>query len=352
MANLGQGGSPMGFFWAIVISVAVGALVALPALRLSGIYLALATAAFAVFMDRWVWNIPPFHVMGTNANVSFFSTGSIPVARLKLFGFTFESEKQQMLLGAVLFLLCAFIVVWIRRSAFGRRLLAMKDSQAACATVGMNLTTTKLAVFMISAGIAGLGGAYLGGVQTTTTSADWEFTRGLPIFMLGVVGGIGRVGGALFAGISFAALQAMPTWPLFMSRFMNFRTWYANLAAVTPGLMGVGLGRNPNGAAADMREGFEPIIKSRAVTAFVPVGVFISWFIAWRRHSGWDLIIGSVIVLLLAAGAGELVAARRRRIETADEPKPTAVEWIGIDREFTLDDRESFDRALGYREVV
>ena len=55
MAHLGAGGTPMGLVWAVVISAAVGALIALPTLRLSGIYLALATAAFAVFVERWLF---------------------------------------------------------------------------------------------------------------------------------------------------------------------------------------------------------------------------------------------------------------------------------------------------------
>ncbi len=352
MANLGKGGTPMGFVWAILISAIVGALIALPALRLSGIYLALATAAFAVFMDEWVWNLPPFHILGTHETVSFFSTGSIPVAQLNFFGLQFDTEKKQMVLGAILFVLACCVVVWIRRSAMGRRLLAMKDSEAACATVGMNLTSTKLAVFAISAGIAGLGGAYLGGVQTTTTSSDWGFTRGLPIFMLGVVGGIGRIGGALFAGVSFTALQAMPAWPLFQSRFLHFNTWYGNLSAVTPGLMGVGLGRNPNGAAADIREGFEPILHSRLVTAACAAGIGLSWLVAWRRHSGWDFIIGITIVMLAAAGAGTVRMMRLRAAADADKPKPVPIEWVGIDRPFTTADREGFDRELGFTEVV
>ncbi len=352
MAHLGRGGSPMGFVWAIVISAIVGAIIALPALRLSGIYLALATAAFAVFMDEWVWNLPPFHIIGTHATVTFFGTGSVPVDRLDFLGIRFDSEKKQMVLGAILFVLASCLVVWIRKSAMGRRLLAMKDSEAACATVGMNLRSTKLAVFAISAGIAGLGGAYLGGVQTTTTSSDWSFTRGLPIFMLGVVGGIGRIGGALFAGVSIAALQAMPAWPLFTSRFVHFNTWYSNLSATTPGLMGVGLGRNPNGAAADMRDGFEPILQSRLITAACAAGIGLSWLIAWRRHSGWDFIIGIVVVLLAAAGAAEARRARQRKLAEADEPKPVPVEWVGIDRPFSIEDREAFDRELDYVEVV
>ncbi len=355
MANLGRGGTPLGFVYAIVITAIVGAIIALPALRLSGIYLALATAAFAVLMDRWVWNIPPFHLLGTNVLVSFFGTGSVGVARLKLFGFTFASEKQQMVLGAILFVVAALVVVAIRRSSFGRRLLAMKDSEAACATVGMNLTSTKLAVFMVSAGVAGLGGAFLGGVQTTTTSADWDFARGLPIFMLGVVGGIGRVGGALFAGVSFAVLLAAPTWPLFTSRFLHFRTWYGDLAAVTPGLMGIGLGRNPNGAVADMREGFAPILRSRAITSACAAGIAVSWVIAWRRHSGWDFIIGIVVVLIAGAAAARQAGMDARPAEqdgAADSAtQPTPIEWLGIDAPFELSDRDVFDRELGYSEV-
>ena len=351
-ANLGKGGSPMGIVWAIVFSMIVGAIIALPALRLSGIYLALATAAFAVFMDEWVWQLPPFHILGTHETVSFFGTGSVSVPALNFFGMHFDTEKKQMVLGAILFVLACALVVWIRRSSMGRRLLAMKDSEAACATVGMNLTSTKLAVFALSAGIAGLGGAYLGIVNSTTSSSDWSFTLGLPIFMLGVVGGIGRIGGALFAGVGFAALQAMPAWPLFQSRFLHFNTWYSNLSTTTPGFMGVGLGRNPNGAAADIREGFEPILKSRWVTLSVGVFVGLAWLIAWRRHSGWDFVIGSVVVLLAAAGAATAILAKRHQAATADEPKPIPIEWAGIDRPFTLADREAFDRELGYTEVV
>ncbi len=48
----------------MLIAAAVGAVVALPALRLSGIYLALGTAAFAVVLDRWVLNLPKFEVFG------------------------------------------------------------------------------------------------------------------------------------------------------------------------------------------------------------------------------------------------------------------------------------------------
>ena len=185
------------------------ALIALPTLRLSGIYLALATAAFAVFLDRWIFGLEAFNLPFTDVKIAIFGTGSLSVARLQLFGYAFDTEYRQLMLLATAFGLVAIFVAWLRRSPFGRRLLAMKDSPAACATVGMNLMFTKLAVFAISAGIAGLGGALIGGLQRSTNSQNWEFASGLPIFMVAVVGGIARIGGPLFAGISLATLAAI-----------------------------------------------------------------------------------------------------------------------------------------------
>ncbi len=76
MAHLGASGDPLALLWAVLIAAAVGAVVALPALRLSGIYLALGTASFAVVLDRWVWNLPKFEVFGW-FQVNLFAQGSV-----------------------------------------------------------------------------------------------------------------------------------------------------------------------------------------------------------------------------------------------------------------------------------
>src|SRR3546814_16356768 len=60
MAHHGQDGDPLALLLAALVCAPVGALVALPALRLPGLYLALATAAFAVFLDRWLFLLPSF----------------------------------------------------------------------------------------------------------------------------------------------------------------------------------------------------------------------------------------------------------------------------------------------------
>ena len=80
----------------------VGAIVALPSLRLSGIYLALATAAFAVFLDRWVFRLPafdlgPWHLDGGEPyQVQLFDLGVIPVQPLDVPGIDTTSRPPQL----------------------------------------------------------------------------------------------------------------------------------------------------------------------------------------------------------------------------------------------------------------
>ena len=152
MGHYGGDGSILGLVLAMVVTGLVGALVALPALRLQGLYLALATAAFAVFMEKMFFN-----------QSIILPNASLNIPRLDLFGISFDGDKAHLVLVSVAFGLVALFLVWLRRGEFVRRLLAMKASPAACVTLGLNLTRTKLQVFTLSAAIAGLGGALLGG---------------------------------------------------------------------------------------------------------------------------------------------------------------------------------------------
>ena len=96
----------------------------------------------------------------------------------------------------------------MRRGPIGRVLSAMKDSEAACATLGLSLTTTKLFVFALSAGLAGLAGALYGGMRTVAGSTDFLMLQSLPILLLVVVGGVATASGALMGGIALGLLPA------------------------------------------------------------------------------------------------------------------------------------------------
>ncbi len=209
MAHLGAGGNPVGLVAAVVVCALVGGLVALPALRLSGIYMALATAAFAVFLDRWIFNLPDFS--WGPVHIGLFGSGSVDVAPLRFFGHSLDSARSQMVVSVVVFVAVAVAGHGHPLAASsGRRLLAVRDSEAACATFGLNLLGTRLAVFMLSAGIAGLGGAIYATQLSSITPNNFDFFSGLPVFMMVVVGGAGFVGGALFAGIGLYGILPAP----------------------------------------------------------------------------------------------------------------------------------------------
>jgi branched-chain amino acid transport system permease protein len=233
MVKLGTDGSPLALVAAAGLAAAVGAVVALPALRLQGLYLALATMAFAVLAENLFFS---------DSRV-FGGAGTATVERIKFPGISFESERAYVMLLAVVFALVSMLVLALRRGPFGRRLAAMKDSPAACATLGLNLTVTKLAVFTLSAAIAGLGGALFGGLRQSAGQTDFIMFQSLPILLLVVIGGVTAVTGALVGGLLLSVL-----FPVVQESIPSLR----DLVFLGTGLAGVSLGRNPDGLAIDV----------------------------------------------------------------------------------------------------
>lgn len=235
------GATPIGFAAAVAASAAVGTLVALPALRLRGLYLALATLAFARFMDVVVFPHPAVFGSFQRLDVDRFSLGPL----------SFEGERVYFVLLAVVFATVSVGLLALRRRAFGRRLAAMGDSPAACATLGIDLTRTKLAVFALSAGLAGLGGALLGGLRTGVSAADFTMLGSLSLLLLVVLGGIGHVSGALLGSATLAVISL--TKP-------HVSEPVQRLLDLAPGLIVMMvLARVPNGVAGWLGERFEAL---------------------------------------------------------------------------------------------
>ena len=303
MGHFGVGGSPWGLVAAVVVPGAIGALVALPALRLTGLYLALATAAFAVIMDQWIFVLPPFTLFGHTFNV--FNNDSLTVSFPKIFGLQPVSTYGDFVFMAVAFALCAMVVVVIRRSNFGSRLLAAKDSPAAVVTLGLNLTRTKVAVFAIAAAMAGLGGALYAGSAQVVSASQFSFFVGLPLLLVLVVAGVGTLGGALFAGIFVGS-------PIFGNLFHSF----TELPTVLAGLAGIGMGRDPNGFLIRTRHEWE-VVGSSPWGVLGVGGVLVG---LWLLRIGgviasWPYAVLSLAVLL---GTPPLVSLWLRRHRPAD----------------------------------
>jgi branched-chain amino acid transport system permease protein len=226
MAQVGHGGSLVGVVAAIGLAAAFGAVVAIPTIRLRGIYLALATLAFAAAMDNLFFN----QVFGAYG-------GAEPVARVHIPGIPTQSDQAFFILLAVVFALVASGVLALRRSRYGRRLAALNDSPAACGMLGVNITWTKLAVFMGSAAIAGLGGVFYGGLQHQIDSGDFQVFSSLTLILLLLIGGRNTVSGALLGAVSFALF------PVLQSHVHTS----SNLQYLLTGFAAVSIGINPNG---------------------------------------------------------------------------------------------------------
>jgi branched-chain amino acid transport system permease protein len=221
----GTGGSLVGVVAAVALAAAVGALVALPTLRLRGLYLALATFSFAAVMEGAVF----VQILGTG--------GSINVARVKIPGVPTQSDRAFFVLSSVVFVACAIGVLALRRGPFGRRLVASNDSPAACATLGVNVNSTKLIVFTVAAGLAGLAGVLYGGGQGQVGSNDFAALLSLVVLLLARVGGINTATGAMFGAFTYAL------YPVLDAHVPKLGTAQYLLT----GLAAISVGRDPNG---------------------------------------------------------------------------------------------------------
>jgi branched-chain amino acid transport system permease protein len=228
MGKVAGGDSLLGMGAAAAIAVPLGVVIALPALRLQGLYLALVTFALAQVSRDLIFQ-----------DTRIYGLGGVTVGRLQVFGIDFSGDRAFAALCAIVFALVAIGVLALRRGPFGRRLAAMRDSQAACATLGMDVRRTKLAVFALSSAIAGLAGALHGGLGFTAGQLDFEPLFNVLLFLFAFVGGITTITGALLGGILFAAL------PLVQSEAPEF----AGLVFAVIAVVALALGKQPNGLA-------------------------------------------------------------------------------------------------------
>lgn len=226
MSQAGSRGSLLGVLAAAGMAAAFGGAVAIPTIRLRGIYLALATLAFAAAMDSLFFN----QVFGAYG-------GALSVARVHIPGVPTQSNQSFFILLAVVFALVASGVLAVRRSRWGRRLAALNDSPAACSTLGVNILWTKLAVFMVSAGVAGVAGVFYGGLQHQIDSGDFQVFNSLTLVLLLLIGGRNTVSGALLGAVSFALF------PVLQSHIQSL----SNLQYLLTGLAAVSIGINQNG---------------------------------------------------------------------------------------------------------
>jgi branched-chain amino acid transport system permease protein len=229
MGKVAGGDSVLGLAAAAGIAIPAGIIAAIPAIRLQGLYLALVTFAVAIMSQQMIFQ-----------NSAVYGRENVVVGRPDILGVSFRSNRAFAVLCALAFTSVAIGVLALRRGAFGRRLAALRDSQAACATLGLDVRRTKLTVFALSASIAGFAGALQGGLAGTAGSLDFEPIYNVTLFLFAFVGGITTVSGALIGGMLFALL------PLVQSEAPR---WAGGVVFAVIAATAILLGRQPNGLA-------------------------------------------------------------------------------------------------------
>jgi branched-chain amino acid transport system permease protein len=352
VAHAGHGGNSAALLLAAAVAAVVGAVVSLPALRLSGIYLALLTGAFAVTLDNWIFQLPAFTVAGHHFDV--FEGATLSADRLRLGPLHTDSSKAFFFAGAVLFAGAALVVIAVRRSELGQRLIAVKESPAASATLGMNVRLTTLVVFTVSAAIAGLGGGVYASAVRSTTADAFSFFTGLTLLLLVVVGGVSSIGSGLAAGVLLGSAAVSSAAGDSAGR----------ITATVTGLAALALAANPNGLIPSvLRPAYEPVRRAPVVLGGAVGVVALCWALELADVITGGLFLVVVVVVAVAAPLAARAVVGASADAVAADPAPSAagalasvdgpdaglsgpLEWLGFDAPVSRADLEVLDARL------
>ncbi len=192
-----------------LVAGAAGFLFGIPALRLSGLYLALATFAIAVSMPAVIKRFEGFTGGGTGINLFGIPELTASLTPVEIFGRQVAFNDWLYYLSWSIALV-GYVVAWLLlRGRSGRAFRAVRDSETAAQSSGVSLARYKTLAFGVSAAYAGVAGS-LFAIATTYVNPD-TFPIALSILLLVgvVVGGLGSLVG-LIAGAVF--IQFLPTW--------------------------------------------------------------------------------------------------------------------------------------------
>jgi ABC-type branched-subunit amino acid transport system ATPase component/branched-subunit amino acid ABC-type transport system permease component len=225
----------------VAFAVAIGIIVALPALRLGGLALALATLALGFLGDnvlfQWTWLGGP---QGQGWTIPRPSLGPIHLS----------SNKTYAIVLAVVTVLVAAVITNLQKSSSGRAMAAINSAEPAAVTAGISSVRTKLSLFAVSAGIAGLGGVLLVTYDQSAAATTYTTPVGLVWLATVVLWGVRKPATAIVAGITsslFAGLLA--------SGFdFSFISWSGTTSPYVPsilfGLGAIAMSQNPDGIIA------------------------------------------------------------------------------------------------------
>ena len=208
---------PLALACAASLSAAAGVVVGLPALRVKGIYLGIATLAFGFILEeafaRWE------SVTGGNAGLTVKSPDVL--------GWAVDSGDEFYFLCLVITVVCTLGILNLLRSPTGRAFVAIRDSEISAQSMGIHLAYYKTLSFAISAALAGIGGALYAHNLRFLSPDQFNIIQSIDLLLMVVIGGLGSIHGVFFGAIFLITMPQL---------IAASKEWLPAVVAEAPGL--------------------------------------------------------------------------------------------------------------------
>ncbi|MFK7731444.1 MAG: branched-chain amino acid ABC transporter permease [Pseudomonadales bacterium] len=187
---------PLSMLLAGLISASAGAMVGRPTLRMTGIYLAIATLAFAHIVEQ---------IIAHWESVTGGFRGQV-VPDALLLGFDLSRGVPFYYLCLATVVLCLLAALNLLRSPTGRSMVAIRDSEISAQSMGINLARTKTIAFAVSAGFTGIAGALFAHKLGYLAPDAFTMLTSIQLLLMVVVGGLGSMHGVFYGAIFIVVL--------------------------------------------------------------------------------------------------------------------------------------------------
>jgi len=181
---------PLALLIAAIVAAFFGFILGLPALRLEGPYLAIATLGFGMAITQVIgrWRI-------------FGGRMGLEAPSLNLFSYVLESDRELYFLIIPVAFLLTMAARNLMKTRVGRAFIAIRDSDIAAETMGVNLVFYKTLAFAISAFYAGIAGGLFAFLIGFINPSTFNFILSIYFLAFVIVGGLGSIFGSIMGGI-------------------------------------------------------------------------------------------------------------------------------------------------------
>ena len=188
----------------IGMAVVAGFVLGLTTLRLGGHYLAMITISFQIIFDL---------VLVNWSQVTQGPDGVAGIGRPSLFGFELIDDRYYLLLCMAILYAAIFMVWWLPQTRTGRGMRAVRENELAAEVSGINTLRVKVVAFTMSAGLAGVGGAFYAAGFAYISPDNFNFTRSIEFLTMVLLGGAQSAFGGV---LGTSLLILLPEWLRFL----------------------------------------------------------------------------------------------------------------------------------------